>query len=102
MTLTIYLLYKHKKIRALIASLVLDQVKEVGTISVSSGKTNSECTSLAYIGIILTLLSLIIVTFLHYRKSRVCKSHRYSFQMYKTMYLSNYAKQQVAFIYSKL
>ena len=32
-TLTIYLLCKHKKIRVLIASLVLHQVKEVGTIS---------------------------------------------------------------------
>ena len=42
-TLTIYLLCKHKKIRALIASLVLHQVKEVGTIS---KETNSECTSL--------------------------------------------------------
>ena len=62
-TLTIYLLCKHKKVRALIASLVLHQLKEVGTISGSSGKTHSECTTLAYIGIILTILSLIIVMF---------------------------------------
>ena len=73
--LTIYLLCKHKKIRALIASLVLHQVKEVGAIS---KETNSECTTLAYIGIISTILSLIIVTFLHYRKSRFCKGHRFS------------------------
>ena len=73
-TLTIYLLCKHKKIRALIASLVLHQVK-VGAIS---KETNSECTTLAYIGIILMILSLIIVTFLHYRKSRFCKGHRFS------------------------
>ena len=65
-TLTIYLLCKHKKIRVLIASLVLHQVKEVCTIS---KETNSECTTLAYIGIIVTVLSLIIVTFLYYRKS---------------------------------
>ena len=74
-TLTIYLLCKHKKIRALIASLVLHQVKEVGAIS---KETNSECTTLAYTGIILTILSLIIVMFLHYRKSRFCKGHRFS------------------------
>ena len=74
-TLTIYLLCKHKKIRALIASLVLHQVNEVGAIS---KETNSECITLAYIGIILTILSLIIVTFLHYRKSRFCKGHRFS------------------------
>ena len=66
---------KHEKIRALIPSLVLHQVKEVGTIS---GETNSECITLAYLGIILTILSLIIVTFLHYRKSRFCKGYRFS------------------------
>ena len=74
-TLTLYLLCKDKKIRMLIASLVLHQVKEVGAIL---KETNSECTTLAYIGIILTILSLIIVTFLHYRKSRFCKGHRFS------------------------
>ena len=63
-TLTIYLLCKHKKIRALIASLVLHHIKEVSAIS---KETNTECTTLAYIGIILTILSLITVTFLHYR-----------------------------------
>ena len=59
----------------LIASLVLHQVKEVGA---TSRETNSECTTLAYIGIILAILSLIIVMFLHYRKSRFCKGHRFS------------------------
>ena len=39
-TLIIYLLCKHKEIRALIASLVLHQVKEVGMIS---GETNFKC-----------------------------------------------------------
>ena len=52
-----------------IARLVLPQANEV---SATSRETNSECTTLAYIGIILTILSLIIVTFLHYRKSRLC------------------------------
>ena len=32
-TLTVYLLCKHKKLRMLIASLVLYQVKEVGTVT---------------------------------------------------------------------
>ena len=67
-TLIIYLLCKHKKIRTLIASLVLHQVKEAGAIS---GETNSDCTTQAYIGIVLTILSLIIVTLLHYRKSKI-------------------------------
>ena len=59
----------------LVASLVLHQVKEVGA---TSRETNSECTTLAYIGIILTKLSVIIVMSLHYRKSRFCTGHRFS------------------------
>ena len=74
-TLTIYLLCKHKKIKALIASLVLHQVQEISTVS---KETIPECTSLAYIGIILIILRLIIVTFLHYRMSRFCKGDRFS------------------------
>ena len=41
-TLVIKLLCKHKKIRALITNLVLQQVKEVGT---TSRETNSDCTT---------------------------------------------------------
>ena len=73
-TLTIYLLCKHKKPSVLIASLVL-QVKEV---DIETQKTNCECRTLAYIGIILTILSLVLVTLLHYRKSKFCKGHRFS------------------------
>ena len=72
-TITIYLLCKHKKISVLITSLVLHQVKEVGTIS---KETNTECTALVYIGIILTIMFNSHV--LHYRKSRFCKGHRFS------------------------
>ena len=74
-TLIIYLFYKHKHTRTLITSLILHKMKD---IEASSNKTNSECKTLAYIGIILTLLSLIIVTFLHYRKSRFCKGQKFS------------------------
>ena len=51
----------------LVASLILHKIKEVEANSKSEG-TNYECRTLAYIGIILTVLSLIIFTFLHYRK----------------------------------
>ena len=54
----------------LIASLVLHQVKEVGT---DMQQTNSECRTLAHIGIILTILRLVLVTFLHYKKSHFLK-----------------------------
>ena len=59
-TFTVYLLCKHKKLRALITSLVSHQVKEVGA---EMQQTNSDCKTLAYVGIILTVLSLILVTF---------------------------------------
>ena len=74
-TLIVYLFCKHKQIRALMTSLILHKIKNV---EASSNDTNSECKTLAYIGITLTILSLIIVTFLHYRKSRLCKGHKFS------------------------
>ena len=85
-TVFIYLVCKHKTIRTLIASLVLHQVKKVGT---TSGETNSECTTLAYIGIGLTILSLIIGMFLQYRKSQFCKGHRFSNVVKIMIFISN-------------
>ena len=76
-TLIRYLFCKHKHIRTLVASLILHKIKEVEASS-SSKEANTKCKTLAYIGIILTVLSLIIVTFLHYRKSRLCKGYKFS------------------------
>ena len=56
-------------------SLISHKIKD---IEASSNGTNSECKTLACIGIILTVLSLLIVTFLHYRKSRFCKGQKFS------------------------
>ena len=39
---------------------------------------DSECGTLAYIGISLPLLSMVIVILLHYRKSKFCRGHRFS------------------------
>ena len=74
-TLIVYLFCKHKQIRTLMTSLILHKIKNV---EASSNETNCECKILAYIGIILMVLSLIIVIFLHYRKSRLCKGHKFS------------------------
>ena len=76
-TLVIYLFCKHKHIRTLVAGLVLNKIKEVEANSNPEG-TNYECRALAYVGIILTVLSMIIVTFLHYGKSRLCRGYRCS------------------------
>ena len=75
-TLTVYLLRKHKKLQTLIASLVLHQVKEVG--AVMQKEINSECRTLAYISLVLTILDLAMVAILHYRKSKLCKGHTFS------------------------
>ena len=38
---------------------------------------NTECQTLAYIGITLTLLSMMIVVLLHYRRSKLCRGYRF-------------------------
>ena len=61
----------------LVASLILHKIKEVEA-NPNSEETNSGYGSLAYVGIILTVLSMVIFIFLHYRKSRLCKGYRFS------------------------
>ena len=60
----------------LIASLVLQQVKEVG--AVTQKEINSECKPLAYMSLVLTILGVVMVAILHYRKSKLCKGHMFS------------------------
>ena len=68
-TLAIYLLCKDKKLRMLMASLVLH--KEVGAVTQKEIITG--CKGLTYISLALTILGLVIVAFLHYRKSKLCR-----------------------------
>ena len=75
-TLMVYLLCKHKKLRMLIASLVLHQVEEVG--AVTQKEINTKCKTLTYIGLALTILGLVMVAILHYRKSKLCRGCMFS------------------------
>ena len=75
-TLTIYLLCKHKKLRMLMASLVLHQVKEVGMVTWK--EINTECKLLTYTSFALTILGLVMVAILHYRKSKLCRGYMFS------------------------
>ena len=50
---------------------------------------DSECGTLAYIGIALTLLSMAIVILLHYRKSKFCRGYRFSNVVKIVLYISN-------------
>ena len=76
-TLVIYLFCKHKHIRTIVACLLLYKAKEV-EVSKPTKIEDSECGTLANIGITLTLLSMAIVILLHYRKSKSCRGHRFS------------------------
>ena len=77
--LDVNLFCKHKHIRMLVACLILHKLKEVEASSNSNPETNNyECRSLAYIGIILTVLHMISVMFLPYRKSRLCRGYIFS------------------------
>ena len=71
-TLVIYLFCKHKHIITLVASLILHKIKEIETNS-NPEEINSRCRTLTHVGIILTVLSMVIVVFLHYKKSRLAK-----------------------------
>ena len=64
-TLTVHLLCKHKKLITLLSSLVLHQVKEVGTVT--QKEINTECETLTYICLVLTILGLVMVAILHYK-----------------------------------
>ena len=50
---------------------------------------NYKCSTLAYVGIILTVSSMIIVIFLHYRKSRLCTGYRFSNVMKIVLFISD-------------
>ena len=99
---------KHKHIRIIVASLILHKAKEVEA-KLTTKTNNPECSTLAYIGMALTILSMAIVIFLHYRKSKFCRGYRFSNIVKIVLFISdvqNYipiklCKHQVAFTYLK-
>ena len=58
-SLTVYLSCKHKKLRMLLASIVLHRVKEVSTVT--QKEINIECKTLTCISLVLTILGLVMV-----------------------------------------
>ena len=60
----------------LMAILVLHQVKEVGTVT--QKEINTECKTLTCISLALTILGLVMVAILHYRKSKLCRGCMFS------------------------
>ena len=88
--LVVYLFCKHKHIIAIVSSLILHKIKEVEANSNPDPEINRyECRTLAYVGIILTVLSMIIVISLHYRKSRLCRGYRFSNVVKMVLFISD-------------
>ena len=77
--LVAYSFCKHKHIRTIVASLILHKIKGVEANSNHNLEINNcECRTLVPVGISLTVLSMIIVMFLHYRRSRLCRGYKFS------------------------
>ena len=108
--ITIYVLCKHNKLRTLVVSLALQEVKEV---SVSTTKKEDEnytcdCTSQFYIILALSIaiIGLVIFAILQVRRIKLCRGQLFSnvvkrmylYQMYNIMCWSNYVRQQVIYI----
>ena len=87
-TLVIYLFSKHKHIRTIVTNLLPYKAKEVESRTTTK-IDDSGCGTLAYIGISLTLLSMVIVTLLHYRKSKFCRGHRFSNTVKIVLFISD-------------
>ena len=71
----------------LIDSLVLHQVRKV--VAVTQKENNSECRTLAYISLILTILGLVMVTILHYTKSKFCRGCTFSNAVKNMVFISD-------------
>ena len=69
------------------ASLVLLQVKDVE--AVTQNKVNTECKILTYISLALTILGLVMVAFLHFRKSKLCRGCMFSSAVKIMMFISD-------------
>ena len=89
-TLIIYLFCKQKHIRIIVASFILHKTKEMEANSnLNSEAINPECSTLAYIGMALTILSMVTVIFLHYRKSKLCSRYMFSNIVKVVLFISN-------------
>ena len=71
----------------LIASLVLHQVKEVGTVT--QKEINTECKTWTYINLVLTILGLVMVANLNYIKSKLCRGHMFSNTVENMIFISD-------------
>ena len=71
----IYTLCKHNKLRALVTSLALQQVKEVKAEEIRDENYKCECTSQVYIILALSIviIGLVVFAILQVRRIRLCR-----------------------------
>ena len=91
-----YTLCKHNKLRALVMSLALQQVKEVKVEEVKDENYKCKCISQFYIilALIIVIIGLVVFTILQVRRIRLCRGQLFLnvvkilllYQMYNIMY----------------
>ena len=70
--------------------MILHKTKEVEANSKLNTETNNpEYGTLTYIGMALTILSMATVIFLHFRKSKLCRGHRFSNVVKVVLFISD-------------
>ena len=77
----LYLLCKHNKLRAPVASLALQQVKEVSTATMKKDTNNAcDCTSQFYIILAssISIIGLVIFAILQVRRIKLCRGQLFS------------------------
>ena len=109
----LYVLCKHNKLRTLVASLALQQVKEVSASRTKQDTNNAcDCTSQFYIilALSISIIRLVIFAILQVRRIKYCRGQLFS-NVVKIMLFISYVqyyvpiklfKPQVVFIYLKL
>ena len=77
---TIYAICKHNKLRALVTSLALQQVKEVKVENNENIDNSCECTTQLYIILILSIamIGLIVFAILQLRRIKLCRGQLFS------------------------
>ena len=77
----LYLLCKHNKLRTLVASLALQQVKEVGTLAMKQDTNNAwNCTPQFHIilALSISIIGLVLFTILQVRRIKLCRGQLFS------------------------
>ena len=88
---TIYAICKNNKLRALVTSLALQQVKEVKADDIENVNSKYKCTIQLYIILVLSLpiISLIIFAILQVRRIKICRGQIFSNIFKRMLFISD-------------